>query len=451
MLWKVKARLLSVSFAAPLLLAAFVLGACKEPAKGLALPGKPWVGSLANETFEGARARAERQGKLLLVDVWARWCAPCLAFKAEVLSDPKTLAYEDRVVLFSLDIDKPEAADYLAHYGSRSLPTLSILDPARKEVLAVLAGATSREELWSFLDDTLAADRDAPGRAELRRAHASYVTNRPEAAADYEAAAKLLTGRAHYDAVRGALEGYLESGRTQECLRLGRAELPNVAQPDALLAIAVAFVRCNDTETNRAQRLEDLALARAALATKPSSEAAPTVRAQTLELLAQLQREAGDEAGARRSDAQRLALLEQAAAATTDPDHAQAFDHMRVKLYLSLDKEPEAIALLEKRVEERPASYETHGRLGTTLLELNRPKEAIGPLEQAAKLAYGGPKLVYQQRLAQAYGATGDNLKERALLVEVVAGWDALPKSQREDSRALEARQRLADAGGPPG
>lgn len=247
-----------------------------------------------------------------------------------------------------------------------------------------------------------------------------------------------------------ALDGYAEAGKIEDCLRLGREELRYVTQPDVLLGLAVTFVHCHDTQLKSAQRLDDLGLVRELLSRKPSLEASPTVRAETLQLLAQLQRENGDEAQARATDAERLSVLEKAAAAAPTPDHAQAFDHMRVKLYLSLGKEAKAIALLEKRVVERPTSYETHGRLGTTLLDLNRAQDAKEPLEQAVRLSYGGPKLVYKQRLAQAYGALGDNLKERALLVEVVLGWGALPDSQREDERAREAAQKLADAGGPP-
>lgn len=434
------------------LLGISALVACAEPeppaitSTGKASLDLPLVLQVPAETFEGARAKAQREGKLLFVDLWARWCAPCVAFRAEVLTDTKAL--EDRYVVFSLDIDKPEAADYLTQYGSRALPTLTVIDPERKEVLAVLAGAVSREELWAFLDDTASADRDAPGRAELRRAHASYLKNKSEAAAAYEIAAGLLTGRARANAIRSALDAYLETHQTQDCLRLGRAELGNVIQPDLLLAMTVTFVHCNDTNVESAERLDNRKLARNILSRRPPGQASNMVQAETLQLLAQLQRDDGGETEAKATDAERLSLLERAAAEADDPDHAQAFDHMRVKLYLMMGKAPEAIALLQKRVEQRPASYETHGRLGTTLLELDRPRDAIAPLEQAVQLSYGGPKLVYKERLARAHGASGDPLKERTLLMEVVSGWESLPESQREDVRFRQAVERLAAIGG---
>ncbi|MEP6342849.1 MAG: TlpA disulfide reductase family protein [Maricaulaceae bacterium] len=68
------------------------------------------------ETFDGQTMQlSDYRGKVVLLNVWATWCAPCLK-EMPSLSDLQTLRGSDQfeVVTISLDRTAVEAADWLA-------------------------------------------------------------------------------------------------------------------------------------------------------------------------------------------------------------------------------------------------------------------------------------------------------------------------------------------------
>lgn len=75
------------------------------------------VSAVSDETFSSSVE--ERQG-LVVVDVWAAWCAPCRALAPVV--DQLAASYVGRVKFAKLDIDTN--ASTAARYDVRSIPTL---------------------------------------------------------------------------------------------------------------------------------------------------------------------------------------------------------------------------------------------------------------------------------------------------------------------------------------
>ena len=75
------------------------------PAVALAAP-EP-VGALAawHSRTEEAFAEARKNGKPVLVDLYARWCGWCKTMEREVFSQEKFQSYAERFVLLRVDVE----------------------------------------------------------------------------------------------------------------------------------------------------------------------------------------------------------------------------------------------------------------------------------------------------------------------------------------------------------
>jgi thioredoxin 1 len=92
----------------------------------------------------------ETSQKLVLVDFWAEWCAPCrmLAPTVEKLAE----VYGNQVDFAKVNVDElPELAN---QYGVRSIPTLVLLRDGN--VVEQLIGARPYQELARLLEQYLA-------------------------------------------------------------------------------------------------------------------------------------------------------------------------------------------------------------------------------------------------------------------------------------------------------
>jgi thioredoxin 1 len=91
----------------------------------------------------------ETSQKLVLVDFWAEWCAPCrmLAPTVEKLAE----VYGNQVDFAKVNVDElPELAN---QYGVRSIPTLVLLRDGN--VVEQLIGARPYQELARLLEQYL--------------------------------------------------------------------------------------------------------------------------------------------------------------------------------------------------------------------------------------------------------------------------------------------------------
>lgn len=93
------------------------------------------------QPIEGAEAAAHAQGKPVLYDFTADWCAPCLVMQREVFADPAEAAEIERLFVPVRVLDRqreegrnPAAVDSLQRrYGVSSFPTLVVVPPAGGE------------------------------------------------------------------------------------------------------------------------------------------------------------------------------------------------------------------------------------------------------------------------------------------------------------------------------
>jgi thiol:disulfide interchange protein DsbD len=86
-----------------------------------------WYSNLA-----AGLAEAQRDGKPVLVDLWATWCKSCLTMDKTTLRDPEVTAALSGYVKVKFQAEDPEsspAKDVMKRFGAIGLPTYVILKP----------------------------------------------------------------------------------------------------------------------------------------------------------------------------------------------------------------------------------------------------------------------------------------------------------------------------------
>ncbi len=101
------------------------------------------INEVSDSSFEQVVLQASR---LVLVDFWAPWCAPCRMLAPTIEAVAENSADTARVVKVNVD-DNPGVAQ---RYGIKGIPTL-ILFKAGKEAERVV-GATSKEVISRLIE-----------------------------------------------------------------------------------------------------------------------------------------------------------------------------------------------------------------------------------------------------------------------------------------------------------
>lgn len=103
----------------------------------------PLPGFVLN-TPDAALRQAAKEGKLLFIDFFGKWCPSCRLMDDTALVHPAFLEASAGMVRLSLDIDLPEAREWLTRFRVSSYPTYVITDSRLREI-GRLAGSLSPE------------------------------------------------------------------------------------------------------------------------------------------------------------------------------------------------------------------------------------------------------------------------------------------------------------------
>jgi thioredoxin 2 len=110
----------------------------------------PWLAEAGDDDFADV---AEHADALVLVDMWATWCAPCRQVSPALEQVVRELA--GKVKLVKVDIDKaPKLAE---RFSVQAVPTLMLLRDG--QVKARRAGAVPAGALRAWVDEVLRAER----------------------------------------------------------------------------------------------------------------------------------------------------------------------------------------------------------------------------------------------------------------------------------------------------
>jgi thiol:disulfide interchange protein DsbD len=112
----------------------------------------PWESDL-----EAGLAKARAEGRPVLIDTWATWCANCRVLEKETFGKSEVAAAAQRFVPLKIQLEtsnSPETKEFMARFGWKtySLPTTLILD-SKGEARFTLRGVVGPEEMISKLNE----------------------------------------------------------------------------------------------------------------------------------------------------------------------------------------------------------------------------------------------------------------------------------------------------------
>jgi thiol:disulfide interchange protein DsbD len=100
-----------------------------------------------------ALALAKAEGRPVIIDFWADWCAACKELDQTAWSDPGVREEGRRFVALKMDgtADSPAFEAALQKYGVVGMPTVILIDSRGREMPARITGAISGEEMGKWL------------------------------------------------------------------------------------------------------------------------------------------------------------------------------------------------------------------------------------------------------------------------------------------------------------
>lgn len=109
----------------------------------------PWV----RQDEASALARARAEGRPVIIDFWADWCAACKELDAQAWSDPQVREAAKRFVTLKIDAthENPAIEAIFEKYRVVGMPTVIFIDSRGREMPARITGPVPAEEMRRWL------------------------------------------------------------------------------------------------------------------------------------------------------------------------------------------------------------------------------------------------------------------------------------------------------------
>ncbi len=114
----------------------------------------------ATVSLTSARAKAAREGKVLLVVFTADWCLPCRVMEETTFADPDVLSYlREHYVSIEIDVENFDGMAMQQQYDVETLPTMLILSSGGTEVDRINGAVTAAQLLDGLRQNNLPQHR----------------------------------------------------------------------------------------------------------------------------------------------------------------------------------------------------------------------------------------------------------------------------------------------------
>jgi thiol:disulfide interchange protein len=137
----------------------FLLASCSSNKEVVRTPVQPQyeyaVHFIKNSTLTNVTEQAEKEGKLVFLDLYTDWCLPCQLMAEEVYSDENIGDFiNDNFISYKVNAEKGNGPDLKFLYQIENFPGLLFLD-SRGRVLAQKQGAAFHTELKELANQAI--------------------------------------------------------------------------------------------------------------------------------------------------------------------------------------------------------------------------------------------------------------------------------------------------------
>lgn len=108
------------------------------------------------KSTDAVREMAQKQGKLVFIDLYASWCPPCRMMDKQVFSREDVGEFmQQHFVAAKYDTDKTTGKELMKRYGRGAIPLYLVFD-TEGELLGRIQGAAAADEFIDNLKTILA-------------------------------------------------------------------------------------------------------------------------------------------------------------------------------------------------------------------------------------------------------------------------------------------------------
>ncbi|MHB0997506.1 MAG: thioredoxin family protein [Elusimicrobiales bacterium] len=428
-------------------------------ARNAADQADPLPGFVLNDTAAALR-QAKKEGKLLFIDFFGRWCPPCRLMEDTVLNQDPFLEASSGMVRLGLDVDAPQAREWLARFKVSGYPTYLVADARLREIGRV-SGSMNLPAFnaWlraqqGFRDRPIAAAKaaaaslDEAGRLRVAKA---YLHEK-----DWAAARRLLDG------IGGDEAAYLHMYAS---VAQAEADSKDAAKASSAAAAGLgpvyeAAIRACDGSDGRPARIAVLewldslykldpaaakpwlgdaeALAARLLASAAVAEEGYTPE-DTLVSLADTLDKAGLPEKAAELYSRAAAGFAAQADKVTGPEAAKGLRLNQARYLVRAGRLDEAAAIYAGLTENFPKEYAFHRAYAGLLRQQKKFTEAIREAGLAADLSYGDIRLSIVLAKAQMEAEAADKAAAIKTIRGALASAD-LPADRKRGTHGVYGR-----------